>query len=930
MSPRHVLSTILAATIFLGGIAGWCSGGLNVVGSASTVNAATKVLIEGNYAYVSQWKQDSNGTIIDNYGDLEIFDISSPKHPVKVGHLALTDAGRGLSKSGDLVYIATAWKGVTIVNVANKTNPTQVHVLDTPYIALDVWADGSILYVADAQTLRIYNVSTPTSPVLLSSYTTAYQTNGLWKVGNRLYVSDLQRFYLFDVTNPSSPQMKSSINYSGNSADWFRHVTVDGDYAYLASSSTGIKVIDVKTTTSISVVSTLDTAGQAFHVRKEGKYLYVADTSGGVAMVDVSVTTAPVQVATCSVPNHAYGLDLTSGLVYVADLAGGLKVLGTGPFISVTPASVNFGDVYVNEGPTTACTVTIRNIGMEDLMFTSESLQVVGTSEFYISNAPNIVDPIPYNQAVAVELKFDPEGEAGSRSASLKIWTNDSVSSVTQVSLTGNALAPHPIVSVSPSSIDFGTVAVDDGPTSGRTVTVRNTGTADLHFTSGTLEIVGSSEFYVSNSPNTSVPIPPGGSLPVLMGFNPSGSVGSRSATLRVHTDDPDTSIATVSLAGTAALGCIGLTGSASTVQTAIKVLVDGDYAYVSQWRQNGSGTIIDYVGDLQIFNISNPANPVAVGYLALPDAGRGLSKSGDLLYIATAWRGVTIVNVANKANPTQVYVLDTPNIALDVWVDGTTLYEADSGNGLRIYNVSTPTAPVLLGTFATSGQANGLCKVGNLLYMTSLYRLYVMDVTNPASPVQKSYVMYNGDYTDWFRHVTVDGNYAYVASSYTGIKVVNVSNPNSISVVGTYDTPGAAWHVDKRGDYLYVADGDSGIETLDVSTPGAPILFGSYNTPGSSMGLDVVGTTIYVADMTAGLQVLTFQSTQDICWVDFLYSGIENGSFEKPFNTVGEGVSRILPGGRIKMMGGHQAGAIRISKSSRLETHGSTSTIGK
>jgi hypothetical protein len=41
-------------------------------------------------------------------------------------------------------------------------------------------------------------------------------------------------------------------------------------------------------------------------------------------------------------------------------------------------------------------------------------------------------------------------------------------------------------------------------------------------------------------------------------------------------------------------------------------------------------------------------------------------------------------------------------------------------------------------------------------------------------------------------------------------------------------------------GSYAYVADGYSGLEIIDISNPTTPILKGSYDTSGSAVGVQV------------------------------------------------------------------------------------------
>src|SRR5207249_3626791 len=104
---------------------------------------------------------------------------------------------------------------------------------------------------------------------------------------------------------------------------------------------------------------------------------------------------------------------------------------------------------------------------------------------------------------------------------------------------------------------------------------------------------------------------------------------------------------------------------------------------------------------------------------------------------------------------------------------------------------------------------------------------------------------------------VAVSGTVAYVTDASSGIQILNVSNPASPTLLGSYDTPGFAIGVAISGTVAYVADDASGLQILDVSNPASPTLLGSYDTPGGAWGVAVSGTVAYVADYASGLQML-------------------------------------------------------------------------
>ncbi|MDP6796866.1 MAG: hypothetical protein QGG33_03490, partial [Candidatus Krumholzibacteria bacterium] len=80
----------------------------------------------------------------------------------------------------------------------------------------------------------------------------------------------------------------------------------------------------------------------------------------------------------------------------------------------------------------------------------------------------------------------------------------------------------------------------------------------------------------------------------------------------------------------------------------------------------------------------------------------------------------------------------------------------------------------------------------------------------------------------------------------------------------GSVDTPGTARSVAVSGNYAYVADGYSGLQIVDVSDPAAPLIIGSVDTPDTAFGVAVAGNYAYVADRYSGLQIVLRQCDDD------------------------------------------------------------------
>jgi hypothetical protein len=127
-----------------------------------------------------------------------------------------------------------------------------------------------------------------------------------------------------------------------------------------------------------------------------------------------------------------------------------------------------------------------------------------------------------------------------------------------------------------------------------------------------------------------------------------------------------------------------------------------------------------------------------------------------------------------------------------------------------------------------------------------------VIDVSNSAFPSLAGSVSTGGA-----KELVIDGTYAYVAAGSSGLKVVDISNPSSPTVVGSADTRNFAWDVSITGSIVYVADYGSGVQVFDVSNPTAPLFVGGADTPWEARGIAVADGYVYVADALSGFLVL-------------------------------------------------------------------------
>ncbi|MCP5525524.1 MAG: hypothetical protein H7A47_01790 [Verrucomicrobiales bacterium] len=64
--------------------------------------------------------------------------------------------------------------------------------------------------------------------------------------------------------------------------------------------------------------------------------------------------------------------------------------------------------------------------------------------------------------------------------------------------------------------------------------------------------------------------------------------------------------------------------------------------------------------------------------------------------------------------------------------------------------------------------------------------------------------------------------------------------------------------------------------------------------------------------------------------WVDFAYSGVEDGSFDRPFNTFAEGVEAVYPGGLLQIKFSYSPLPAHVIKPMHIRAHGGPALMGR
>ena len=286
---------------------------------------------------------------------------------------------------------------------------------------------------------------------------------------------------------------------------------------------------------------------------------------------------------------------------------------------------------------------------------------------------------------------------------------------------------------------------------------------------------------------------------------------------------------------------------------------VQGSYAYAGEGR------------NLIVLNISTPSNPSKIGQVTLPGIIMGIKLLGQYAYVADGEGGLQVVDISSPSTPKIAGYYSTTN---NSWSDGIaiyggTVYVADEIAGLEIFSLGNPTAPTLLSsTNIANGYVMGGVIVkatvnGTFAYVSTGRGLFVVDVSNPATPVVHSHTSTSSMYS-----IAMSGNYVIGAclNDYS-IHMVNVSNPDSLIDVSINNTAGNYFTaVAVANNYLYAESPFNSIGFVVYSISGTTLTqVGQISTLLSDGGngdkMIVSGNQIFTMAGQPGLQIINVSS---------------------------------------------------------------------
>jgi hypothetical protein len=332
--------------------------------------------------------------------------------------------------------------------------------------------------------------------------------------------------------------------------------------------------------------------------------------------------------------------------------------------LSVTPSSLSFGNIAT--GTSTTKTVTLTNTGNTSVSIS----QIAETGTGFTAAGLSLPLTLAAGASTSFTVTFDP-ATAGSLSGSVTV-TSTASNSPSTITLSGTGVQPQ--ISVVPSSVSFSNVTV--GTTNTQSVTIQNSGTANLSVTQATLAGTG----FTLTGLAVPLSVAPGTSFAFSVGFTPA-SASNFTGSLTLVSNAPSSPLV-VALAGSGvsptlqitpsptSLSFGSLTTGTSATQTVTLANTGNAGVTISQLTEAGAG-----------FTVSGLTPPLALA------AGQSTSFTVTFDPATTGSLSGSVTVTSNATNSPQVISLSGTGTAATSYSVGLTWTPSSTSySGFNIY----------------------------------------------------------------------------------------------------------------------------------------------------------------------------------------------------------------------------------------------------
>lgn len=301
------------------------------VGKFATSGEARAVEVVENLAYVAV------------NGGLQIVNITNPNDFRSVGTYESAGSANALAISDKHAFVVGDYSESTpdlqVFDISDPTKPVRIGTFGTGWEAGDVMVLGNYAYVAYRESLGlwVFDITDPAKPRRVGGHSTNGDAGNLAIAGHHvLAAAGLAGLQVFDLSDPARLN-RVAIAPEGGFDQYSAAVTVSGQYAYAVANhyngwfgiqgGSVLNVIDLSDLAKPRLVGTANASHEILDVAISGSYAFVADADAGLQVLDFSDPAKPKQIGGRRMPGHTHGVMLAGHHAYIADGEEGLQII---------------------------------------------------------------------------------------------------------------------------------------------------------------------------------------------------------------------------------------------------------------------------------------------------------------------------------------------------------------------------------------------------------------------------------------------------------------------------------------------------------------------------------------------------------------------------------------------------------------------------
>lgn len=287
----------------------------------------------------------------------------------------------------------------------------------------------------------------------------------------------------------------------------------------------------------------------------------------------------------------------------------------------------------------------------------------------------------------------------------------------------------------------------------------------------------------------------------------------------------------------------------ASLRSTITGLSVQNSIAFVTSKANN---ILNENNGGYEIFDVSDSSNPFILSSNTVDLDPAASYVSNSIAYMVSDYRGIQSLDISNPSTPIIMDTLEVEGLfATAIKLEGNTLYAADYYRRIYSVDVSNPSFLTILGSQSSTKLTSDFAVSNSIAFVLAGEQSVILDMSNPTT---NSNIALVHDFDGFANGHHIIGNIAYVVideynnTDQAVLNIYDITIPTEPILLGQHPISSNPKKIVVQDNTAYITGWDTTLTTLDVNNPSTPLLLGSYNLRAAN-DIVVVGSLAYIAD---------------------------------------------------------------------------------